>query len=451
MLLASDRSRFDDPRCGISNTLIDLYQCWLDIVMAHAGETALTELATKRCWTFEELRRGTESLPCESSATMAFPSGRGVEFIFAMLRAWRNAKVTCPLEPGAMPPRIPAPPHSVVHLKITSGSTGATKCIAFTAEQLVADVEAIVKGMGMGLDTINLGVISLAHSYGFSNLVLPLFLHGIPLILAPNPLPGSIVEAVRFAGPARLTIPAVPAMWRAWHEVHALPPQGTLAISAGAALAETLESAIFAASGLKIHNFVGASECGGILFDSSSTPRPATGFAGRPLPGVEILRDTDGCLEIRSGAVAETYWPNPDPSLGHGTYRSRDLVEISPEGGVSLKGRADDLINIAGRKVAPEAIEIVLRRHPAVRECLVLGVPDASYRGESVVAVVELTEPRSESDLRDFVRATLPEWQTPKIWQFVSQLNPGERGKFSRAEWRERISTRTGMFRDGAN
>jgi long-chain acyl-CoA synthetase len=41
--------------------------------------------------------------------------------------------------------------------------------------------------MGLRPDWPNLGVISLAYSYGFSNLVLPLLLHGIPLFLAPSP------------------------------------------------------------------------------------------------------------------------------------------------------------------------------------------------------------------------------------------------------------------------
>ena len=79
-----------------------------------------------------------------------------------------------------------------------------------------ADAENIVATMGLRADWPNLGVISLAHSYGFSNLVLPLLLHGIPLILAPAPLP----EIIRRAAESRksITLAAVPAMWRAWHE-----------------------------------------------------------------------------------------------------------------------------------------------------------------------------------------------------------------------------------------
>ena len=57
-----------------------------------------------------------------------------------------------------------------------SATTGAARVIAFTAGQLAADVENIVATMGLRPNWPNLGVISMAHSYGFSNLVLPLFM-----------------------------------------------------------------------------------------------------------------------------------------------------------------------------------------------------------------------------------------------------------------------------------
>ena len=88
--------------------------------------------------------------------------------------------------------------------------------------------------MGLRADWPNLGVISLAHSYGFSNLVLPLLLHGIPLILAPAPLPEIIRRAAE--NEQSITLAAVPAMWRAWHEAGAIPQNVRLAISAGAPL-----------------------------------------------------------------------------------------------------------------------------------------------------------------------------------------------------------------------
>ncbi len=142
--------------------------------------------------------------------------------------------MVCPLEPGQSPPEISAPPKNCAHLKSTSATGGTARFVAFTAEQLVADAENIVATMGLRADWPNLGVISLAHSYGFSNLVLPLLLHGIPLILAPAPLPEIIRRAAE--NESAITLAAVPAMWRAWHEAKAIPQNVRLAISAGAPL-----------------------------------------------------------------------------------------------------------------------------------------------------------------------------------------------------------------------
>jgi acyl-coenzyme A synthetase/AMP-(fatty) acid ligase len=129
---------------------------------------------------------------------------------------------------------------------------------------LVADVENIVTTMGLRPDWPNVGVISLAYSYGFSNLVLPLLLHGIPLFLAASPLPVALRGAAETQGD--LTIAGVPALWHAWHKAGAILSNVRLAISAGAPLPLALEHDIFEAHGLKIHNFYGSTECGGISY-----------------------------------------------------------------------------------------------------------------------------------------------------------------------------------------
>jgi len=174
--------------------------------------------------------------------------------------------------------------------------------VTFTAEQLMADAENIAATMGLRADWPNLGVISMAHSYGFSNLVLPLLMHGIPLILAPAPLP----EIIRRASENEpgLTLPAVPPMWRAWHQAGAIPANVRLAISAGAPLPVALEQVIFEAHGLKIHNFLGSSECGGIAYDASETPRTDATLAGSPMRNVKLSLEASGCLVVGSRAVA---------------------------------------------------------------------------------------------------------------------------------------------------
>lgn len=417
-----------------------LEQRWRNTVAAQPHAVALREAASGRTWTFTELAAEADAVALPADEQPVFPCGTGPEFILQLLRAWRAGRVVCPLEPGQTAPAIPSPPPGIAHLKLTSGTTGQAKCVAFTAAQLAADADQIVATMGLRRDSPNLGVISLAHSYGFSNLVLPLLLHGLPLILAPSPLPAAVWAAAQLADGAALTLPAVPAMWRAWHEAKAIPPNLRLAISAGAVLPLNLEAEVFAHSGLKLHNFLGASECGGIAYDRSPVPRTDPACVGEALAGVQLACAADGRLEVRGAAVGTGYWPEPSENLSAGRYVAGDLAELGPDGRVFLRGRAGDVINVAGRKVLPEVIEAALRLHPGVRECLVLGLPTEGARGESVTAVVAGAPGLEETSLRNFLLAHLPAWQVPRRWHWEPSLAPSHRGKLSRAEWRQRLS-----------
>ena len=296
----------------------------------------------------------------------------------------------------------------------------------------MADAENIVATMGLRADWPNLGVISLAHSYGFSNLILPLLLHGIPLILAPAPLPEIIRRAAE--NEEAITLAAVPAMWRAWHEAKAIPKNVRLAISAGAPLPLKLETDIFEMCGLKIHNFLGSSECGGIAYDATDLPRTDAAFVGTPMQNVNLSLNDDGCLVVRNRAVAETYWPEKSKALGVGIFETSDLAQLK-NGKVFLLGRLGDQINVAGRKISPETIERALLANPKVRDCLVFGA--ASFdaeRTEIIVAVV--VSNAKEKELKQFLLQTLPAWQVPREWKFVKSLSANARGKISRAEWR---------------
>jgi acyl-CoA synthetase (AMP-forming)/AMP-acid ligase II len=418
-----------------------LYKLWQRVSREHAARIALTDLRTRRGWTFGELAKEAEHGGL-SGGRFAFPQGNGPEFILTVLNAWRSGAVLCPLEPGQGSPELGDLPEDIVHLKTTSATTGKPRLVAFTAEQLVADAENILQTMGLRAEWPNLGAISLAHSYGFSNLVLPLLLHGIPLLLLDSPLP----EAVRAAASAanHLTLPAVPALWRAWHEANALPLNVRLAISAGAPLPLSLEQDIFARRALKLHNFCGATECGGIAYDASETPRTDGSCIGTPMKNVCLSVNAEGCLEVRSRAVGRGYWPEPDANLGGGCYRTSDLAEIK-SGDVFLRGRASDQINVAGRKVSPEAIERVLLKHPSVKECLVFGVPSPEAERSDIVVACVVGKPEDGSEaLKQFLLAQLPAWQVPREWRFVDSLAPNQRGKLSRTEWRTKLGFTTG-------
>ena len=147
-----------------------------------------------------------------------------------------------------------------------------------------------------------------------------------------------------------------------------------------------------------------------------------------------------GCLEVRGPAVGSGYWPGPSDSLGSEVFQTADLVELI-ENRVFLRGRAGDVINVAGRKLHPETVERALEQHAAVRRCVVFGVPDAD-RSEKVIAVVSLRGNQTIDVLRQYLQVTLPAWQIPKDWWITDQLEADMRGKVSRSQWKERFLNR---------
>ena len=419
-----------------------LYERWRQIVRERGGECALRELSSGRQWTFAEMGRLAEGAP-EASQPMAFPRGHDAGFVFAVLQAWRSNSVICPLEADqTTAPVVSLPPAHCVHLKTTSATTGAPRFVAFTAEQLAADAENIVATMGLRAEWPNLAAISMAHSYGFSNLVLPLLLHGIPLLIAPSPLPEIFRQAIHRAKAPALTLPAVPALWRAWHTAGVIPAQVRLAISAGAPLPLALETEVFSATGIKIHNFYGSSECGGIAYDATPAPRAEESCTGKPMWNVDLQIGEAGCLEVRGKAVGETYWPTPSNALTAGCFKTSDLAEIL-NGEVHLRGRLADQINVAGRKVSPAAIEQALLEHDRVARCLAFGVPSADAdRAEVIVACIVAKSPVTGEELKQFLLTKIPAWQIPREWWFVDSLDCNHLGKVSRAQWRQEFLKR---------
>ena len=410
-----------------------LYDRWRQVSAQYASDTALHDLDSGRQWTFRQLAEEVERLPAVEGS-VAFPQGQSADFVLAVLGAWRDGKILCPLEPGQTTPALSGLPAGVAHVKVTSGTTGAPRFVLFTEEQIAADAANIVATMGLRPDRPNLGVISLAHSYGYSNLITPLLLHGIPLYVAGSPLPDPVRRALELRD--AWTLPAVPALWQTWLNTDALNGRVKLAISAGAALPLQLEREVFDKCGIKIHNFLGSSECGGIAYEGSDLPREDTTFAGSPMSGVTVDLNDEGCLRISGPAVGTGYLPEGSDALANGVFQTQDLAEIH-EGQIYLRGRMGDLINVAGRKVAPEAIEEALLDHPSVKSCAVFAVPSESeVRNDQIVAFV-VGETADQESLRRHVAERLPSWQVPRHWEFVERLPINARGKVSRAELRK--------------
>jgi fatty-acyl-CoA synthase len=107
-----------------------------------------------------------------------------------------------------------------------------------------------------------------------------------------------------------------------------------------------------------------------------------------------------------------------------------DHATVEADESITLLGRGSLCINTGGEKVYPEEVEEAVKLHPAIFDCLVVGVPDEKF-GEHVVAIASFrkNQSTSEEDIFNTCRATLAGYKIPRQIIFVQQVERGENGK----------------------
>ena len=139
----------------------------------------------------------------------------------------------------------------------------------------------------------------------------------------------------------------------------------------------------------------------------------------------------------RGGNVPIGYYKDPEKSAktfleidGQRYSVPGDFARIEEGNRVTLLGRGSNCVNTGGEKVYPEEVEMAIKGHPAVYDCLVVGVPDEKY-GQAVAAVVELREDASLEleELRDYLRDHLSGYKLPRSLTVVPQIPRNATGK----------------------
>jgi malonyl-CoA/methylmalonyl-CoA synthetase len=172
------------------------------------------------------------------------------------------------------------------------------------------------------------------------------------------------------------------------------------------------------------------------------------GFVGTPLPGVEVrLVDeggtpvgsgTAGELEVRGSNVFREYWRRAEATataFRSGWFRTGD-VGVLENGAYRILGRASvDIIKTGGYKISALEVEEMLRTHPAIAECAVVGVEDVEW-GERVCAAVELASGSRLTlpDLRAWAKERLAPYKVPRALAAVPALPRNALGKVVKPE-----------------
>lgn len=126
-------------------------------------------------------------------------------------------------------------------------------------------------------------------------------------------------------------------------------------------------------------------------------------------------------------------------ALSVGWLHTGDIGRFDPQGYLYIVDRKKDMIISGGENVASREVEEILRQHPAVRDCAVIGLPDARW-GEQVCAVVVLKAEVSDAELAAHCRQLLAGYKTPKTWRRVSMLPLNAAGKVDKPTLRRQAT-----------
>jgi O-succinylbenzoic acid--CoA ligase len=265
----------------------------------------------------------------------------------------------------------------------TSGSTGQPKGALLAASALAASAAATHERLG------GAGHWLLAlpphHVAGVQVLLRSLAAGTVPGVMAPggfraDDFAAATVQLVRRVSGPRYTalVPTqlVRLLEAGGDAVDALRQFDAVLLGGAAATPTLLRRA--ADWGVRVVTTYGMSEtCGGCVYD------------GVPLEGVQV--DVGERIRLGGPVVARGYRMQPNPAeftaeAGTRWFTTDDVGQLVA-GRLEVLGRADDVIVTGGKKVAPQAVEGLISALPGVRECLVVGIPDAEW-GQRVVALV---------------------------------------------------------------
>ena len=169
---------------------------------------------------------------------------------------------------------------------------------------------------------------------------------------------------------------------------------------------------------------------------------------GRPIRGTEVKLVDENGLEVLEGEQGELIWRGPGLMQGYwkepelteqviknGFYHSGDLAKKDEMGMFYITGRIKDTIICGGFNIYPGEVETILKEHPAVFDCAVVGVPD-DLRFEIPVAWVVLKDGvnGSEKELIDFCRERMAHYKAPRQVYFIEAIPRSAIGKVNKKE-----------------
>jgi long-chain acyl-CoA synthetase len=322
------------------------------------------------------------------------------------------------------------PDRDLALLQYTGGTTGVPKGAMLTHANLSANalqVDAIDPFEGR--DVI-LGVLPMFHVFANTCVLNRTVAKGGCIALLPRFDAGQALKTINRVKPT--AFPGVPTMYQALLDHPDITKTDfsslKICISGGAPLPAPLRDKFEAMSGARLVEGYGLTESSGVVSTNPYVGERKPGTIGQVLPQTRVmLRDKEdanlpapegepGELVIRGPQIMQGYWNRPEAAEtafvqidGEAWLRTGDIAMIDDEGFIAIVDRSKDMIAVGGFKVFPSHVEAVLLENPAVKEALVIGVPD-DYLGEIPAAYITLNEADGVAD-----PAALANWLNSRV------------------------------------
>ncbi|MET0245354.1 MAG: long-chain fatty acid--CoA ligase [Sphingomonas sp.] len=320
------------------------------------------------------------------------------------------------------------PERDLALIQYTGGTTGTPKGAMLTHQNLSANarqVAAMDPGAGQGVDRI-MGVLPFFHVFANTCVLNRTVVTGGEIVMLPRFNAKQTLAALRRTRPTAL--PGVPTMYQALLDTPGMARADfqsvRFCISGGAPLAAELKARFEEATGARLVEGYGLSESSGVVSCNPYEAMNKPGTIGQPIRSTRVrLVDKEdptrsvppgepGELIVSGPQIMKGYWNRPDADarvfVDDHWLRTGDVATIDEDGFIRIVDRLKDMIAVGGFKVFPSQIEAVLYHHPAVKEALVIGIPDP-YHGELPRAYVTLHD--DAADTGEAIRT----WLNPQL------------------------------------
>ena len=338
----------------------------------------------------------------------------------------------------------------------TSGTTGSPKGVVTTHANIQAQIMTLVDAWQWSEKDQIINILPLHHVHGIINVVSCALWSGAACRFIPKFDARKVFEALSLKEVTLfMAVPTIyyklVSYWEILPEgeqrnIRAALEQKRLMVSGSAALPISIMEKWKAISGHDLLERYGMTELGMAISNPYEGER-RPGHIGQALPGVsvrlvdeqgEIVEEgKQGEIQVQGANVFKEYWDRPEATAESftkdGWFKTGDIAKYH-DGAYKILGRNSvDIIKSGGYKISALEIEEVLRTHPLIKDCGVVGIPDEEW-GEIIGAGLVGVDKVDTQELTLWIKEKLPKYKIPRKYIMLEDLPRNAMGKVTKKD-----------------